>query len=115
MKDLKAFPGKSRSQQAPAAKFSHKKGASGASHNVGILVAPRGTEQRLETYIKQSGDHNHYLGQLPHPVMGTTRDHCRHSKALLTPYEGVITIMRMDLSHSTLLRPEPLNFPEPET
>ena len=30
--------------------------------------------------------------------MGTTRDHCRYIKALLTAYEGAITIWGIDRS-----------------
>ena len=31
-------------------------------------------------------------GSIPYPVMGTTGDHCRYSKALVTPCEGAIAI-----------------------
>ena len=31
--------------------------------------------------------------------MGTTRDYCRYTKVLLTPYQGAITIRGIDLSN----------------
>ena len=27
-----------------------------------------------------------YIGSIPHPVLGTTKDYCRYIKVLLTPY-----------------------------
>ena len=36
-------------------------------------------------------------GSIPQPIMGITRDFCRYIKALLTPYQGAITIGGIDL------------------
>ena len=33
-----------------------------------------------------------FIGSLFHPVMGTTKDYCRHDTALLNPYSGAIAV-----------------------
>ena len=44
-------------------------------------------------------ENNLFVGSIPHPVMGTTRDYCRYIKALLIPYSGAITIGGIDLTY----------------
>ena len=46
------------------------------------------------------------MGQSP-TVMGTTRDYCRYTEALLTPYEGAFTIGGIDLSFTMMLSNRP--------
>ena len=40
----------------------------------------------MEHEIELGVDKYTYIGSIPHPVMGTTRDYCRYIKALITPY-----------------------------
>ena len=41
-------------------------------------------------------------GSIPYPVMGTTGDHCRYSKALVTPCEGAIAIGGLSVPRPSL-------------
>ena len=38
-----------------------------------------------------------WLGSIPHPVMGTTKDCCRYTTALLTPHLVAISVGAIDL------------------
>ena len=64
--------------------------------------APKKNDQIMQGPTKTQ----HRVWGIPWAVMGTTRDYCRYTTALLLPYEGAITTGGIDLRQTIVCTSE---------